>query len=79
MTEENLAAIVCENITHIRQTHNLSKTEMAQRLHICIASLNKIERGELPPRTTLDLFDRIEEEFGLHLLQFIKPLHITKP
>ncbi len=72
MFEVNYAAIVCENITQIRQIHKLSKTEMAKRLQICTASLNKIERGELPPRITLDLFDHIEKEFGISLGQLIQ-------
>ena len=39
----------CHNIAFLRKSHGLSKKEMAKILGIGIWSLNKIERGELPP------------------------------
>ena len=43
------------NIIKLRKENNLSKKEMAQILHISSYSLNKIEKGELPPRLNIDI------------------------
>lgn len=54
------------NLKWLRTQHGLSKKEMAKRLNISVWMLNKIERGEQPPRLTIDIFFAVQDQFGLH-------------
>lgn len=54
-----------ENITCLRKKHGLSKKQMAKILHIGVGTLNKIERGEIPPRITIDLFYCVHSYFHI--------------
>ena len=53
------------NIVWLRKHNGLSKKEMAKRLEIGLWSLNKIERGELPPRLHCDIIFAVHHEFGI--------------
>lgn len=53
------------NVAWLRKQNGLSKKEMAKLLHIGVGSLNKIERGELPPLLRADVFFFIKLHFGL--------------
>ena len=53
------------NIIKLRKENNLSKKEMAQILHISSYSLNKIEKGELPPSLNIDIVFYIEKHFNI--------------
>ena len=53
------------NIAWLRRRNGLSKREMARRLGIGVASLNAIERGELP-NVSVEIFFNIEKSFGIH-------------
>lgn len=55
-----------KNVTWLRKCFYLSKKEMAELLGISVWSLNKIERGELPPKLNSITFFRIYEQFGIH-------------
>lgn len=55
------------NVAWLRRQHGLSKKKMAQLLGIGIGSLNKIEKGELPPRISLENLTKIQEHFGIAL------------
>ena len=64
---------LCENIKLLRTMLGLSKKEMAQRIKISVASLNKLESGILPPRLCYDLIIYINREFGILPSQMFKP------
>lgn len=53
------------NISWLRKHCGLSKKEMAKRLQIGIWTLNKIERGELPPRLSCDIVFSVYKNFGI--------------
>ena len=67
--------IFCHNITWLLKKHNYTKKEMANLLGISIGSLNKIERGQIPPRMTTEVLNQackhfdipIHSLFGAHL------------
>ena len=64
-TNEQQIKTLLKNITLIRKQNKLSKKKMAHLLNIGIESLNKIERGELPPRLRIDVLFYIEKHFGI--------------
>ena len=53
------------NIAWLRKHYGLSKKEMAKRLGIGLWSLNKIEKGELPPRLYYDIIFAVYKNFGI--------------
>lgn len=57
--------IFLHNIVWLRKHHGLSKKEMANRLGIGLWSLNKIEKGELPPRLYCDVIFAVYRNFGI--------------
>ena len=57
--------IFLHNIVWLRKHYGLSKKEMAKRLGIGLWSLNKIEKGELPPRLHCDIIFAIFQNFGV--------------
>ena len=58
--------VFLRNITLLRKSRGLSKKEMAKKLRIGVWSLNKIERGELPPRLGADVFLAVYRNFGIY-------------
>lgn len=54
-----------ERIGLLRRQHGLSKREMAKKLRISVASLEKIEKGELPPRLSARIVLCVYQEFGI--------------
>ncbi len=59
--------ILTYNIAHIRKANNISKKKMAEILEIGIYSLNKIEKGILPPRLGVTILFRIQEYFNISI------------
>ncbi len=57
--------IFCRNIKELRESHQLTKTEMARKLKISIPTLKKIESGELPKRLTVKVIYAIVDEFDI--------------
>ena len=55
----------CENVKRLRKNLRLSKNAMSSILGICVASLNKIENGSLPPRLSCEVLFRIQSAFGI--------------
>ncbi len=53
------------NIAWLRARHGISKRRMCRLLHIGAGTLERIERGELPPQLTIDVAFYIEKEFGV--------------
>ncbi len=58
--------IFAENVAHLRRRHGLSKKDMAKLLGIGMCSLNKLEKGEFPPRLTVEVNMRIYLYFGIY-------------
>ena len=56
-----------QNIAWLRKHHGLSKREMAQRLSISVGTLNKIERGVLPPRLGCEILFAVYRCFGVSM------------
>ena len=55
----------CRNVAWLRKQNGLSKREMAKRLGIGIATLDKIERGEFPSRMGIEVLFSIQKHFGI--------------
>ena len=55
------------NILYLRKRHNITKKEMAKILGIGIKTLNKIEQGILPPKTSVEILFKIHNHFGIPL------------
>ena len=62
---DNEIDIFLKNISYLRKHNKLSKRKMAEILGIGVKSLNKIENGELPPRIGVNVFFKIEKNFGI--------------
>lgn len=62
---QNPDLIFSKKVIHLRKKYGYSKKEMAHILGIGIASLNKVENGEIPPRMTVDVLFRIYDHFGV--------------
>lgn len=54
-----------KNVAKLRKKHNLSKTRMCNILKISIYSLNKIEKGIIPKKLSLEIVFRIKKHFGI--------------
>ena len=52
------------NIVWLRRYHRISKKRMAKLLGIGVGSLNRLERGELPPRVPVDAVFNLHDQFG---------------
>ncbi|MBQ9963765.1 MAG: helix-turn-helix transcriptional regulator, partial [Clostridia bacterium] len=57
--------ILSHNMKHIREQYAFSKRDMARLLGIGIGSLNKLEKGELPPRLGVEILFNIQHYFGI--------------
>ena len=64
---DNIIEFLSHNVLYLRETHNITKKEMAKILGIGIKSLNKIERGLLPPKLSVRVLFRIRDRFGIPL------------
>ena len=53
------------NIRWLRKKYGLSKKKMAELLGIGLWSLNRLERGEIPPRMTIDILFAVQKHFGI--------------
>lgn len=71
--------IFTKNIIYLRNKNNLSKKEMAKLIGIGTGSLNKLEKGEIPERMSVEVVFEICNAFGLHpcdLFRDIEQNHI---
>ena len=53
------------NLCWLRKHFGYSKKEMAEILGISVWSLNKIERGEMPPMLRIDVIYAAQKHFGI--------------
>ena len=54
-----------QNVIDLRKEHGLSKKEMASIMHISVSSLSKIEKGEIPRRTMLEVVFYMSDYFDI--------------
>ncbi len=59
------------NVAWLRKKNGLTKKKMAQILGIGVVSLNKIERGEVPPRTSVEILFKIYNYFNIRPSELI--------
>lgn len=57
--------IFAHNLVWLRTHCGISKKEMAALLGIGLGSLNRLEKGELPPRVSVNIFFAIQKQFGI--------------
>lgn len=55
----------CDNVIWLRKQYGISKRRMAELMGVGIWTLNKIERGEVPPRADVSIFWNIHKRFGI--------------
>lgn len=53
------------NIKWLRVQHGLSEKQMAEILGIGVGSLQKIEKGELPPRLSVNIVFEVQNYFDI--------------
>ena len=53
------------NIAYLRKKNGLSKKEMAKALNISLYALNKIERGDIPKRISVDIIFNLQKHFKI--------------
>lgn len=73
MTKPHLQ-IFCENIRYLRKNNNLSRTAMAKRLGVSVRTLDSIEAGILPQNTSVHIFFRTNQAFGIPIERLFAPL-----
>ena len=66
MTVQEEIAMFCGNVKRLRKREGLTRKEMAARLGIGVETLARLERGEIPPRLSVEVVCRISREFGIH-------------
>ena len=66
MTVQEEIAIFCANLKCLREKKGLTRREMASCLDIGVETLKRLERGEIPPRVSIEVILRASKVFGLH-------------
>lgn len=64
--------VLVKRLVLLRKQTGLSKKEMAQILEISVSTLNKIEKGELPPRLSVEILFHIQERFKIPPHELLK-------
>ena len=59
--------IFMKNIATLRKRNNLTKQEMAERIHITVQQLEMIERGEWPAEIEVEVMVYIQRHFDISL------------
>lgn len=65
MKETREMEIFLKNVMWLREHYGISKKHMAELLGIGIASLNKIENGEMPKRLGVEIVFKIYDVFKI--------------
>lgn len=63
-TDAEIENFLC-NIIWLKNNYRLSKRKMAKMLGIGIKSLDKLEKGEIPPRIGVEVVFNIHKNFGV--------------
>ena len=66
--------ILCENICRARKESAMSQKQLADIMGISVATLKKLENGEVPPRMKVTAILRFCKQFGLKPNQAFLPL-----
>lgn len=57
--------IFCKNMVYLRKKHKLSQRDMAKKLHIGVATLRKLEQGDIPKRLRTEILWYIYKNFNI--------------
>lgn len=60
------------NVAWIRKKYGMSKKDMAEIMHVGVAGLSKLERGEIPKRMSLDVLFYLSDHFGIPCDNWLK-------
>lgn len=74
---KNEFLILCDNFKLLRKTNGLSQKEMAKLCGIGIGSLRKMEKGEFPPRLTMEPIFKASRYFKIPPAKLFAPLGNT--
>ena len=66
--------IFLENVKRLRDQYALSKKKMAGIMDVSIYTINKIERGELPPKMSVTVVFNLEKYFGIAASELVSVL-----
>jgi len=66
-TNDEAMKYLSYNILYLRKRNKITKKEMAKILGIGITTLNKIEKGILPPKLSVEILFKIQDCFGIPL------------
>lgn len=65
---------VCDNITYLRKSHNLSRNAMSKLIHVAPSTLDNMEKGILPKYFRLNWIYRTAHVFGLDPSDMMYPM-----
>lgn len=71
MTTQEQYRILCENIRFLRQKHGLSRTAMAQHLHITLKNLDLLEAGTFPARISIRFLFHTCQAFDIPIRELL--------
>lgn len=66
--------IFFSNLKWLREKHGLTQRQMAKRLNTSLYTISKLEKGELPPRLSVEFLMTIYDVFGVHPKRLFSPL-----
>lgn len=72
MTTDTELLLLCQKIHTLRTENQLSQKEMAKKLGIGVATLQKIEQGDFPERIGCSMLQRLHREFGIKFSDMFK-------
>ncbi len=64
-TKEQSFREFSKRLTLLRKQNGLTQKEMTKILEISVSTLSKIEKGELPPRLSVEILFQIHDHFGI--------------
>ena len=65
MKEHTDFEILCHNLLWLRKKYGYSQKTMARLLEIGVASLRRLEKGEMPPRLAADILFAVQLHFRI--------------
>ena len=70
---KNDLQLFCENVVYIRKKYRITLTSMARRLHTTVATLKRIENGEMPKKVTVEMLINVCQSFGYRPSELFLP------
>ena len=71
-TNRSQLANLLYNLAWIRKSCGISKRQMSALLGISIGTLNKIEKGEVPPRMSAEVLIKVQTYFCLRMQDLLE-------